>query len=284
MDFKGSPFSDPGQEETGMEELDIYNRMNAIAETPQFSTFFGEESEQSRRITEHKAWLHTIRRERPATTERFRIGVYIRYFNQTKYENYLSYVKPLLPYEVFMANVEAGSDDQLMIQTLVESYGLTISNKKGPGLICAVSTLESIFTKYGYHVLDRVLRLCIGAWEGDVNSFAGNILNAIAKLVVTYGDNLIDEVFKDKIGALSIKQLTRNAKDRRPGSMGFAEVMVLEYNGKKKANSSLRLPLNKLYRKENALFKDLEEDEDEIASDDRDSLMLDGFDDEVDDE
>lgn len=267
-----------------MEELDIYNRMNAIAETPQFSTFFGEESEQSRRITEHKAWLHTIRRERPATTERFRIGVYIRYFNQTKYENYLSYVKPLLPYEVFMANVEAGSDDQLMIQTLVESYGLTISNKKGPGLICAVSTLESIFTKYGYHVLDRVLRLCIGAWEGDVNSFAGNILNAIAKLVVTYGDNLIDEVFKDKIGALSIKQLTRNAKDRRPGSMGFAEVMVLEYNGKKKANSSLRLPLNKLYRKENALFKDLEEDEDEIASDDRDSLMLDGFDDEVDDE
>ena len=77
---------------------------------------------------------------------------------------------------------------------------------------------------------------------------------------------------------------TRNAKDRRPGSMGFAEVMVLEYNGKKKANSSLRLPLNKLYRKENALFKDLEEDEDEIASDDRDSLMLDGFDDEVDDE
>ena len=93
MDFKGSPFSDPGQEETGMEELDIYNRMNAIAETPQFSTFFGEESEQSRRITEHKAWLHTIRRERPATTERFRIGVYIRYFNQTKYENYLSYHK-----------------------------------------------------------------------------------------------------------------------------------------------------------------------------------------------
>ena len=200
------------------------------------------------------------------------------------FANQQKYVKPLLPYEVFMANVEAGSDDQLMIQSLVESYGLTISNKKGPGLICAVSTLESIFTKYGYHVLDRVLRLCIGAWEGDVNSFAGNILNAIAKLVVTYGDNLIDEVFKDKIGALSIKQLTRNAKDRRPGSMGFAEVMVLEYNGKKKANSSLRLPLNKLYRKENALFKDLEEDEDEIASNDRDSLMLDGFDDEVDDE
>lgn len=96
------------------------------------------------------------------------------------------------------------------------------------------------------------------------------------------GSNVTEARFK--IVQIVLLKAIRNAKDRRPGSMGFAEVMVLEYNGKKKANSSLRLPLNKLYRKENALFKDLEEDEDEIASDDRDSLMLDGFDDEVDDE
>lgn len=178
------------------------------------------------------------------------------------FANQQKYVKPLQPYEVFMANVEAGNDDQLLIQSLVESYGLTISNKKGPGYICAVSTLEGIYKKYGYHVLSRVLRLCIGAWEGDVNSFTGNILNGIAKLVVTYGETLDDEVFKAKVGALSIKQMTRNAKDRRPGSMGFAEVMVLEYNGKKKLNSSYRLNFNKLYKKENALFKDLEPEED----------------------
>ena len=80
--------------------------------------------------------------------------------------------------------------------------------------------------------------------------------------LVTYGETLDDEVFKAKVGALSIKQMTRNAKDRRPGSMGFAEVMVLEYNGKKKLNSSYRLNFNKLYKKENALFKDLEPEED----------------------
>ena len=122
MDFKGSPFSDPGQEETGMEELDIYNRMNAIAETPQFSTFFGEESEQSRRITEHKAWLHTIRRERPATTERFRIGVYIRYFNQTKYENYLSYHKKQLTFvrssSITAASSQSGAGASLLLEYL----------------------------------------------------------------------------------------------------------------------------------------------------------------------
>ena len=118
------------------------------------------------------------------------------------FANQQKYVKPLLPYEVFMANLEAGNDDQLMIRDVVESYGLRISNKRGPGNIVAVSTLENIFRKYGYHVLDRTLRLVIGAWEGDVASFAANVLNATAKLIVVYGDALNDEVFKEKVGAV----------------------------------------------------------------------------------
>lgn len=187
------------------------------------------------------------------------------------------FVKPLLPYEIFMANVEAGNDDQLVIRDLVESYGLTISSKSGPGYICAVSTLESIYRKYGFQTLSRVLRLCIGAWEGDCKSFTGNILNGIAKLVVTYGDALDDETFKDKVGALSIKQLTRIAKDRRPGSMGYAEAMVLEYNGKKK-NKGLRLRFSRLYTKENALFKGLTE-----GDDSDETMMMDGYDDEEED-
>lgn len=194
------------------------------------------------------------------------------------------YVKPLLPYEIFMANVEAGNDDQLVIRDLVESYGLTISNKTGPSNICAVSTLESIYKKYGFQTLSRVLRLCIGAWEGDCKSFSANILNGITKLVVTYGEQLDDETFKNKVGALSIKQLTRNAKDRRPGSMGFAEAMVLEYNGRKKSKG-LRLRFGKLYTKENALFKGLAENEDpdDISENDEndDDMMMDGYNEEA---
>jgi hypothetical protein len=106
--------------------------------------------------------------------------------------------------------------------------------------------LESIFAKYGYHVLDHVLRLCIATWEGEANSFSANILNAIAKLIVVYGDNLNDDTFKEKLSALSIKQLIRNSKERRPGMLGVAEVMVLEYNGRKKSGSSHRLLLRNL--------------------------------------
>ena len=162
------------------------------------------------------------------------------------FANQMKYVKPLQPYEIFIANLEAGSDEQLLIRDLVGSYNLSISNKRAPGNICAVSTLEGIFQKYGYHVLDRTLRLCVGTWEGDVNSFSANMLNAIAKLCATYGESLNDEVFKEKLSAVSLKALMRTAKERRPGSMGFAEAMILEYNGRKKS-SVYRLQINRLY-------------------------------------
>ena len=103
------------------------------------------------------------------------------------FANQMKHVKPLLPYEVFMANIEAGNKEQLIIRDLVQSYGLRIGPTRAPGVICAVSTLEGIYMKYGYHVLSRVLRLIIGTWEGEDNSFSANILNAVAKLCVVYG-------------------------------------------------------------------------------------------------
>lgn len=168
------------------------------------------------------------------------------------FANQMKYVKPLTPYEIFMANIEAGSDKQLIIRDLVESYGLKISSKKSPCTVCAVSTLEYIFDKYGFHILDHTLRLCVGTWEGDSNSFASNMMKAVAILLAVYGDNLNDTVFKEKLGAISVKQLTRMAKERRPGSLGFAEAMVIEYNGKKK-QSPYRLQIRKLYEKEHKI-------------------------------
>lgn len=165
------------------------------------------------------------------------------------FANQMKFVKPLQPIEIFKANIEAGSDDQLIIRDLVESYNLTIDNKRGPGIISAVSTLESIFSKYGYHVLNRTLRLIVGTWEGDTHSFSANILNAVCRLIIAYDNTLNDSLFKERVGCMSIKQLTRIAKDRRPGSMGYAEAMVITYNGKKK-NPAGRLAISKLYAKE----------------------------------
>lgn len=179
------------------------------------------------------------------------------------FANQQTYVKRLLPYEVFMANLEAGNDDQLIIRDLVESFGLTIGITKGPNMICAVSTLEQIFKKLRFHGLKRVLRLIIGAWEGDMNSFSANMLNAVAKLVDVFGDTLDDDIFKEKLGQVSIKQLIRTAKDRRAGSMGVAEAMIIEYNGKKK-NNAYRLHINKLYAKEHSILKKVDGVQDDL--------------------
>lgn len=94
----------------------------------------------------------------------------------TFFANQQKFVKRLSPYEVFTANLEAGNDDQLIIKDLLESYGLSLGTKKAPCVICAVSTLEQIYQNHGYHMLNRVLRLCAGTWEGDANSFSANIL------------------------------------------------------------------------------------------------------------
>lgn len=185
------------------------------------------------------------------------------------FANQQKFVKPLQPYEVFNANVEAGNDTQLIIKSLVESYGLTIGNKKGPGIICAVSTLENIYTNYGMQTLNRTLRLIIGAWEGDLHSFSANILNAVAKLVSIFGDGLNDDIFKEKLGAVSVKQLTRVAKERKSGCMGFAETMIIEYNGKKKSRAN-RLSMGRLYSK--GYSSDIgEDDEDDSLQDESES-------------
>lgn len=199
------------------------------------------------------------------------------------FANQMKFVKSLQPYEVFMANIEAENQDQLMIRDLVESYGMKISSKRAPGHICAVSTLEAIYQKYGYHILSRVLRLIIGTWEGDCNSFSANIMNAVAKLCVVYKEQLNDETFKEKVGAVSIKQITRTAKDRRSGAMGFAEAMILEYNGKKKSNAG-KLFMNKLYARDVSLWIEPDEDDDFDDSGEFEGLILGQFGEETDDE
>lgn len=154
------------------------------------------------------------------------------------------HVKALVPYEMFVAHVEAGDTKQTMINHLISNvYNLRVSNSHLPGTICAVSALESIFDKYGFSVLDRTLRLTLGTWEGEYLSLTSGILKGVALVVNAYGDNLNDEMFKDHLGRFSAKAISRSAKDRRPGAMGFAEAIVLGYNAKNKK----RLSLQKLY-------------------------------------
>ncbi len=150
------------------------------------------------------------------------------------FANQMKNVKPLLPIEIFNANCEAGNNQELVIKGLVESYNLKISGSAVPGSITAVGTLEIIYEKYGYEMLDHVLKLIIMTWEGEQKSFSSNILNGVVRLLYAFGDRLDDEIFKEKLGVVSIKELSKLAKERRAGSLGYAEAMLLFYNKNKK--------------------------------------------------
>lgn len=156
------------------------------------------------------------------------------------FANQMKNVKPLHPIEIFKANCEAGNDKELLIKALVESYNLKIGMNSAPNYICAVSTLESIYNKYGYEVLDRTIKLIVITWEGEMKSFSSNMLNGVARIVNTFKHNLRDELFKQKLGEVSIKELSRTAKERRAGSLGYAEAMINIYNKRSKYPLNIR--------------------------------------------
>lgn len=159
------------------------------------------------------------------------------------FANQQQFTKPLLPYEIFMAHIEAGNDKQLLIKSLVESYNLTITSSRTPGGICAISSLETIHDKYGFEVLDHVLRLIVNTWEGGPMSFSANMLRGVARLLYVYKDQLKDDIFIERCGKASIKEISRTAKERRDGSLGFSETLLNLYNKKTKNP----LPYEKLY-------------------------------------
>lgn len=58
-----------------------------------YNLMFGDVSERDRKLAEHRAWLNSRCPERPSKMNSYRVGIYIRFFNQTKYENYLEHHK-----------------------------------------------------------------------------------------------------------------------------------------------------------------------------------------------
>ncbi|GHV41008.1 hypothetical protein FACS189490_07110 [Clostridia bacterium] len=162
------------------------------------------------------------------------------------FANQQKYVKTLTPFEIFNAHIEAGNTNQLMIKSLVESYGLKITTTRTHGGVCAVSCLERLYLKHGFPILDRTLRLVVGTWESDIISLSSNMLNGVARLIIAYEDDLKDDFFRDRVGSLSAREIARNAKERRAGSLGYAETMLLAYNKKTKFG----LSSERLYSKE----------------------------------
>ena len=162
------------------------------------------------------------------------------------FANQQKYVQRLTPYQIYVAHIEAGNDEQLIIRDLVESYGLKITKTRGHCMLACISALEWIYENFSYHTLDRSLRLCVAAWEGDVYSMHGLLLKALAIMVMFFKDDLRDEIFKEKLGSVSPKEIARTARERGGGTLCVVAVLLTEYNKRMKANTLSWIKFNKL--------------------------------------
>ena len=69
-----------------MEEIDVFKSMRESVDGGLIPVEDEREAARLKLIAEHKAWLKKIKKEHPSPYQFFKVGVYIRYFNQTKYE------------------------------------------------------------------------------------------------------------------------------------------------------------------------------------------------------
>lgn len=72
-----------------MDKLELATTQTELEVMPSFDFALESEETQHSLIAEHKAWLKTIRHERPLPKHHYKVAVYIRYFNQTRHSDYL---------------------------------------------------------------------------------------------------------------------------------------------------------------------------------------------------
>ena len=76
-----------------------------------------------------------------------------------------------------------------------------------------------------------------------------------------------DEIFKEKVGIFSARDIGRTSKERKSGSLGYAEAMLIAYNKKMKTS----LHWTKLYTRKNGSNSEDNNPETEIEETDADS-------------
>lgn len=76
-------------------QISMWDGIRFGAAAQQVSPFSKDPWEEARRrmLARHKLWLESLQHEYPSPYARYRIGVYIRFFNQTKYDDYLLFHK-----------------------------------------------------------------------------------------------------------------------------------------------------------------------------------------------
>ena len=82
-------------------------------------------------------------------------------------------------------------------------------------------------------------------------------MNGLARFLYAFDDKINETAFKEKLGSISVKDLAKTAKERRAGSLGYAEAMLIFYNKRLKNPLPWEgLYTNKIGKKKKPLIPD----------------------------
>lgn len=139
----------------------------------------------------------------------------------------------ITPIEVFKAKEEMGLKSYCEIRKIIKKQHLEFGTHRDCKTICAVSSVENIYKKYGHRILNEVLSYCK---KTNVSLLTGSKLEAIAIVIATYSKTVKDKaIFIESIRSVC------NRKESAPAII-YAEAIVKEYNHR------IGLPVTILWR------------------------------------
>lgn len=135
--------------------------------------------------------------------------------------------------------LEANDPDDVNIQRILSSYDISVNRKLGLNTINCVTVLRKI-NKAGCALLDETLGLIKNTWPESEDRFKADIVNAVYRIMSTYGTKIIKKHFIEKVSKHTVNYYIVAGRDSKtkPVDRAIAKEMFYVYNYNLKTNKN----------------------------------------------
>ena len=141
----------------------------------------------------------------------------------------------------YKARFNRGDKDVVAIVNIAQDLGIRVdfTKTKGNNRICALTTLDRIFTGLGDDDYREMLSIIRDAWDGDATSFSAEILKGMYIFFKTYKGQFNKKRLISQLHSVSPTVIIREGKaSTSPGFSKYARQILNAYNFRTK----IRLP------------------------------------------
>ena len=137
------------------------------------------------------------------------------------------------------------------MKRLIEGAGFRWALEKSSGAaVNEILATRAIFHSYqslGGESFSRMLSLLSDTWQGDPASLSAMMISGMTLFISTYGDQLSDQTFTQRLGTVDPRLILRRAKSdisTTRNDLRCARALLEKYNGGKRGGKKLPYALN----------------------------------------